>query len=126
MRVRDKEIPLSFDKILGEGVDVQTLPEGHAACPMCKGHKWEPWVYLDSHRLELGCCNCGYSCRLLFPLDVTLSPFRNQGRFTCKRHKDKGFILIKNMETVCIGCESCFTEVQIKLKTKSNLVLADG
>lgn len=124
LTVKGVKLPLSTDKILGDGIDVTTLPEGHLTCVGCGGHRFECWVYLDNHRLELGCPKCSHSYRLLFPLDVSISKFGQTGRFTCFKHPQKYFILIKNLETICIGCEQCKTEVQIKLKTKSNLVLA--
>lgn len=126
LRVKEVTIPESHSKLLGSGIDVNTLPEGHLSCPHCKQSKFECWVYLDAHRLEMGCSNCGFSCRLLFPLDVSLMPFHSAGRFTCKRHPTEGMVLIKNMETICVGCAKCYTEIQIKLKSHTNLVLADS
>lgn len=133
LRVKATELPLSQSGILGAGIDVMNLPEGHMSCPQCQGFKFECWVYLDNHRLELGCVKCGWSCRLLFPLDIDLMPFGKSGRYACTRwdkghkyyiHRDLGMILIHNVDTLSIGCEKCRTEVDIKLKTKSNLVLA--
>lgn len=126
LRVKQVDLPITQDKILGTGIDIVTLPDGHLCCAKCSDHRFECWVYLDNHRLEMGCMKCNESYRLLFPLDVPLSPFRNTGRYTCRQHPEAGSILIKNMETVCIGCEKCFREVRIQLKTFTNLVLADG
>lgn len=120
------ELPQSKDKILGTGIDVMNLPEGHLCCAQCGNHRFECWVYLDAHRLECGCQKCGWSCRLLFPLDVSLGRFRQPGRFVCKRHPNKGFVIIHNTDTLSCGCELCNTEVNIKLRTESNLVLADA
>lgn len=125
LQVKEVSVPLSTSPLLGTGIDVMTLPEGHLSCPQCKGHLWECWVYLDNHRLEMGCQKCGYSCRLLFPLDVPLV-FKNTGRFTCKRHPSNGMVLIHNIDTICVGCEKCFTEIRIKLKTENNLIVADS
>jgi hypothetical protein len=71
---------------------------------------------------------------LLFPLDVSLSPFGKQGRFTCQRkrgakgeevdHTSLGFILIHNIDVISVGCEGCSTEVLIKTKTKTDLIVA--
>jgi hypothetical protein len=134
LRVKACELPLSMSGILGAGIDVMSLPEGHLSCPVCYGFKFECWVYLDNHRLELGCMKCGWSCRLLFPLDIDLMPFGKSGRYTCMRwdkethtipiHRNCGMIIIHNTDVLSIGCEKCRTEVDIKLKTKNNLVLA--
>lgn len=132
LRVNKVELPLATNPILGDGIDVTTLPEGHLTCNGCGCHLFECWVYLDNHRLEMGCMKCGQSYRLLFPMDVSLSRFGRQGRFTCKRSKDKagnkvdhsnaGFILIHNTDTVSVGCEKCNTEVNIKIRTESNII----
>lgn len=133
MFVREVELPVSEDKILGTGVDVTNLPEGFLACPQCKKWKFECWVYLDAHRVELGCLGCGHSMRLLFPLDIDLLRFGGAGRFTCLRRKnghllhDKlGMVVIHNSGTISFGCEACKTECNINVrKTESNLILAD-
>ena len=134
MRVKAHELPLSMSGVLGAGIDVMNLPEGHLSCPVCQGFKFECWVFLDNHRLECGCMKCGWSCRLLFPMDIDLSQFGKTGRFTCLRrdsethehliHEHCGMIIIHNTDVLSVGCEKCRTEVDIKLKTKSNLVLA--
>lgn len=111
-------------KLLGQGLDVMSLPEGHLSCSACSGYKFECWVILDSHRLEMGCCECGNATRLLFPLDVDLLAFGKAGRFTCKRHPKAGMILIHNVDVISCGCEKCNTEVDIKLKRASGLVMA--
>lgn len=125
LRVRDSSLPISKNQILGEGIDVMALPEGHMSCATCKGYKFECWVYMDQHRLEMGCMKCNESYRLVFPYDVSLSPFGRMGRFYCKRHPTKGMILIHNVDTLCIGCELCVSEVRIFLKSNSNIVLAN-
>jgi len=135
LRVNDVSLPLATSELLGSGIDVMTLPEGHLSCAKCGKHLFECWVYLDNHRIEMGCMNCGASYRLLFPLDVDLlSPFSGKsGRFSCLRrkkghflHQNKGMVLIHNVDTICIGCELCNSEVQIKLKKAEGLILADG
>ena len=123
--MKEVQLPLATSEVLGSGIDVMTLPEGHLCCVKCGKFSFECWVYLDNHRLEMGCMSCSASYRLLFPLDVDLSHFGKSGRYTCKRHPLRGFVVIHNVDVVSIGCESCITEVDIKLKTKSNLVTAD-
>jgi hypothetical protein len=121
LRVREASLPLATSPILGNGIDATTLPEGHLSCVRCKGYKFEAWVYMDAHRLEMGCVQCNENYRLLFPMDVTLPM---DGRFICKKHPEKAMVLIHNVDVVCVGCESCRSEIQIFLKTKSNLVMA--
>ena len=70
LRVKASELPLSSFGVLGAGIDVTALPEGHMSCPQCQGFKFECSVFLDAHRLECGCMKCGWSCRLLFPMDI--------------------------------------------------------
>lgn len=123
MRVKEIALPFISSPILGHGIDVTALPEGHLSCPMCKKHLFEASLYGDNHRIEMGCISCNWSCRLLFPLDVSLP--EKQGRFTCKKHPTKGMVCIHNVDTISIGCESCKTEINIKVKTKSNLILAN-
>jgi hypothetical protein len=124
LRVKETKLPEMQSKLLGNGLDVMSLPEGHLCCPKCSGYKFECWVILDSHRLEMGCMACGDSTRLLFPLDVDLLAFGKAGRFTCKRHPKAGMILIHNVDVISCGCEKCNTEVDIKLKKASGLVMA--
>jgi hypothetical protein len=125
MAVTPVVLPLTQSEVLGSGIDVTTLPEGHLSCVKCQRHLFECWVFLDNHRLEMGCMECNASYRLLFPMDVSLSPFGKQGRFTCRTHPNKGMVLIHNIETICVGCEKCFSEVRIVVKSKSNLILAE-
>lgn len=122
LRVRQAALPISIDKILGKGIDVMNLPEGHLSCARCGKFLFECWLYGDNFRIEMGCMECGESYRLLLPLDVHLG---KQGRFTCRRHPEKGMILIHNIDVVSIGCECCNTELDIKLKKAKGLVLAD-
>lgn len=123
MRVSAHELPLTGDKILGIGIDITTCPDGHLSCPVCQSPYFEVWCSLDAHRLEIGCCNCGWSSRILVPYDVDLLSI-GQGRFGCKKHPKDEMVIIKNCDILSIGCRKCGTEVDIKLKTKSNLVLA--
>lgn len=124
LRVKQFEMPLMTSKLLGSGIDVMTLPEGHMSCVQCQGYKFECWNYGDSHRIELGCMACGESYRLLFPLDIVLP--EKQGRYSCLRHPSKGMIVIHNIDVLSVGCECCYTEMNIQLKTKSNIILADA
>lgn len=121
LRVRSKQIPLSTSDILGTGIDVMHLPEGHMACTICNGYKFECSIIGDFHRLEIGCMACGKAYRMLFPFDCPLPP--QNGRFTCFKHPDKGMIIVHNVDVLCVGCESCKTEIVFELKTKSNLIL---
>lgn len=122
LRVREISVPLATDVVLGSGIDVMTLPEGHFACNKCHGHKFECSIILDHSRLEVGCVNCNASYRFLFPLDCPLPP--HKGRFSCKKHPEKGMIIIHNMGKLCVGCESCKTQIIFDLDTKNNLILA--
>lgn len=121
LRVKQVNLPAHESPILGVGVDVMTLPEGHACCSKCSGHLFECWVYGDNHRVELGCLQCGHPTRYLFPLDVDMP--NKQGRFTCNRHPDKGMVLIHNIDIISIGCEKCYTEIDFKLKNKHGLII---
>tara|TARA_R110000868_G_scaffold369704_1_gene633134 strand:+ start:2109 stop:2519 length:411 start_codon:yes stop_codon:yes gene_type:complete len=120
LRVKQVSAPLSTSPILGSGIDVMCLPEGHMSCANCAGYKFEASSILDAQRVELGCMGCGQAYRLLFPMDLAI-PF--QGRFICKSHPTKGMIVIHNIDTLCIGCEICFTELQIKLRTETNIIM---
>lgn len=122
MRVKAFEDVLSSSSILGDGIDVLKMPDSHLCCNKCKGFSFECWVYLDTHRIELGCLKCGDATRLLLPLDIDLSVFGKAGRFTCFKHGDKGFIIIKNNNVLCVGCESCRTQILLKLKSDSLIV----
>lgn len=121
LRVREAKLPIVVDKILGKGIDVMALPEGHLSCARCGTFKFECWTYGDNFRIEMGCLECGENYRMLLPLDVH---FPHNGRFSCKKHPDKGMILIHNVDVVSIGCECCRTELDIKLKKAKGLVLA--
>lgn len=123
LRVKEVNLPMIDSPILGYGVDVTALPEGHASCPQCGKHLFECWLYGDNHRIEMGCMECNANYRLLFPLDVNMPA--QQGRFTCKRHPEKGMVLIHNVDVISIGCESCYTEIDIKLKKAQGLTIAE-
>lgn len=123
LRVKEVILPASESPVLGVGVDVMHLPEGHLNCIKCKGHLWECWVYTDNHRLEMGCVGCGWSTRLLFPLDVSLSPFGASGRWTCRKHPSLACVLIHNVDCINIGCERCFRDVTIKLRKAQGLIV---
>lgn len=123
LRVKEAVLPLRTSTVLGNAIDPMALPEGHLSCVRCKGHLFECWIYHGSNALEMGCIKCNESYRMAFPLDVKLPG--NTGRFTCRRHPDKAMVLIHNVDVVCVGCEKCKTEIQIFLKTKTNLVMAD-
>lgn len=123
LAVKQVALPIITSPILGTGIDATTLPEGHLGCATCGRHLFECWVYGDAHRIEMGCVECNSNYRLLFPLDVVMPP--TQGRFTCKRHPDKAMVLIHNVDVVCVGCESCYTEIQFKLRKADGLILAE-
>lgn len=133
MRVKQVELPLSNNPALGRGIDVTTLPEGHLTCNKCNSLLFECWVSMKNHSVEMGCMKCGHSYKLLFPLDVSLTSFGKDGRFTCQRkrdahhnkvdHSNLGFIVIHNIDIISFGCEKCTTEVLINTKTKSDLVI---
>jgi hypothetical protein len=137
LRVRQSTLPVS-STILGKGIDVMGLPEGHLCCGKCGSHLFECWMYGDVRRVEMGCMGCGESTRLYFPMDVKLDDVAGsdprfckndslgQGRFQCLRHPTKGMILVHNVDVVSIGCESCFTEINICLRKAKGMVLADG
>lgn len=123
MRVKEFSAPLDEHVVLGQGIDVTKMPDSHLCCSKCSGFYFEAWLLLDARRIEMGCLKCGKMERILFPVDLKLERFGTNGRFTCKRHPTKGMVLIKNQETVCIGCECCVTEIQIKVRTLTNLVV---
>lgn len=123
LAVKDVLLPLSTSKVLGSGIDVTALPEGHLSCIQCKKHLFECWLMGDNFRIEMGCINCNASYRLLFPLDVIMPEAK--GRFTCKRHPNNGMILIHNVDVISIGCEKCYTEIDIKLRKAQGLILAE-
>ena len=123
LRVKEVNLPLMNSPILGAGIDATTLPEGHLSCPQCKGHLWEAWVMMDAHRVEMGCRDCNWKCRILFPLDVV---FHHSGRWTCSAHPEKGVVLIHNVDVINIGCEKCFRDVSFQLKKAQGLILAEN
>lgn len=124
LRVKQVDLPLNTSRVLGSGIDVMTLPEGHFACATCGAYKFECSMLFDNYRLEAGCMNCGDAYRFLFPLDCPLPEM--SGRFTCWRHRDKGMVIIHNMGKLSVGCEICNTEVIFDLDTKSNLIIPDA
>jgi len=138
--VKPVAMPLGSSLVLGNGLDVTKLPEGHLTCGTCKGHRFECWMYGDNRRIEMGCIKCGSSQRLVLPMDVKLGSVASgdatyqprqqdcvgEGRFTCKKHPDRAMILIHNVDVVSIGCEKCRTEINICLRKSKGIVLADG
>lgn len=114
LQVRDIPLPMPDSPLLSTGIDVTTLPQGHLICWKCKRHLFECSVYGDNHRVEMGCIECNQNYRLLFPLTVTMPTA--QGRFTCKKHPDKGMVLIHAASVVCIGCEKCNTEIRFLIQ----------
>ena len=125
LRVKEVQLPVSSNQILGDGIDAMKLPEGHLSCPQCGRASFECWNMLDSHRIEIGCLRCGWSNRLLLPYDVDVSRM-GKGKYSCKKHPERGWIIIHNSKKLCIGCESCATQVILDLDSKNNLVIADG
>lgn len=121
LRVKQSTIPYT-PGVLGNMLDATKLPEGHFCCSKCSGYKFEASGFPGGNKIELGCMQCNERYYMYFPVDCVVP----EGRFYCKKHPKKGMILIHNIETVCIGCESCKTEMQIKVKDKGGLILADG
>lgn len=143
LRVKESALPVT-STILGKGIDIMTMPEGHLCCGKCSGYKFECWMYGDNRRIEMGCMGCGESTRLYLPMDVKLDDVAGtwkffgaegsfgrtdavgEGRFVCRKHPTKGMILIHNVDVVSIGCESCFTELNICLRKAKGILLVDG
>lgn len=131
LRVREFKSELKDDVVLGTGIDVLAMPDSHLSCSKCSKPFWEVWVYGDNHRIEIGCLSCGWSTRLLLPMDIDLAKRFGEGKFECQRWSNGkiaghvGFIIIKNNEYLSIGCRYCKTEVNIKCLTKSNLIMAN-
>lgn len=123
LRVKEVRLPCSTDPALGTGIDITKLPEGHLCCTHCGKPFFECWVDLPNHRITMGCIHCGSSYKLLAPLDVDLKAL-GQGRFSCHRHPKSGLVLIHNVDVICIGCQYCDTEADIKLRKSSGLILA--
>ena len=121
LRVKEVNLPLATSPLLGSGIDVTAMPEGHFACAYCKGYKFEVSIMGDFKRLEAGCMECGHAYRFLFPMDCPMPP--NVGRFTCFKHKAKGMIVISNSGKLCVGCEVCKTQIVFDIKTKDNILL---
>jgi hypothetical protein len=121
LRVKQGALPRSLT-ILGNMLDATQLPEGHLACSKCSGYKFEASGYPGGSKMELGCINCNERVYIMFPMSCAIP----EGRFICKRHPNKAMIVIHNVETVCVGCESCKTEMHIVVKDKGGLILADG
>ncbi len=122
MRVREQVLPASENVLLGEGIDVTKLPEGHLACWRCKGYKFECSLQGDNFRVECGCISCNEAYRLLFPITCPMP--EQKGRFTCHRHPDKAMIVIHNVGYLSIGCELCKT--QIIFKIQEGLIIPEG
>ena len=137
LRVKESKLPAS-SLVLGKGIDAAEMPEGHLCCGKCGGHLFECWMFGDNRRIEMGCMSCNESTRLYFPQDIKLDEFAGsatrygrsdalgEGRFQCLRHPTKGMILIHNVDVVSIGCESCFTELNICMRKAKGIVLVDG
>ncbi len=116
LRVKEVELPITDNKILGLGIEIASAPNGHMSCPHCKGFKWEVWTSISNVRIEVGCMGCGWNTRLLIPIDVEINRL-GQGRFSCMKHPRKGMIIIKNDSCVCIGCELCKSQAILDLRT---------
>lgn len=121
LRVKQIAVPQQGG-ILGAMLDATQLPEGHFCCSRCLKYKFEASGFPGGNKIELGCMECGERYYMYFPVGCEVP----EGRFYCKKHPKKGMILIHNVETVCVGCESCKTEIQIKVKDNGGLILADG
>jgi hypothetical protein len=121
MRVKEHKPPKTLG-ILGNVIDATTLPESHLACARCSGFKFEVSGFPGGSKMELGCIACNERFYIAFPTNCSIP----EGRFICKRHPNKAMIVIHNVETVCVGCEACKTEMHIVVKDKGGLILADG
>jgi hypothetical protein len=119
MRVKESSLPKSMT-VLGTMLDAMNLPEGHACCPKCSGYKFEISGYPGGHKIEMGCVGCGDRFYIAFPVDVDLL----QGRYYCRKHKSKAFILIHNIDVISMGCEACKTEINICLRKAKGIVIA--
>jgi hypothetical protein len=119
-RMRVKEIPLPMThSILGNLLDATNLPEGHLSCPKCKQFRFEASGFPGGCKVELGCTVCNERIYMSFPTNTKLPT----GRFSCWKHPKKAMMVIHNVETVCIGCESCRTQILIKVD-KQGILLA--
>lgn len=119
--VRDRELfvveqglpeNMIIDPIVGEAIDVQSLGNGHIACPECNSPFF--FVHTDptNRRVSIGCSTCSYEQNLVFPWKVDLGGL-GKGLFGCRRHLGAAMALIKKDETFCIGCRFCSTEIRI-------------
>ncbi len=134
--LRVKRVPMALStSVLGHDIDATKLPEGHLTCGKCGRFRFEASMQGDNFRIELGCVECGEAFRLLLPLGVEIgkpNPWGSNahvptnGKFTCLKHPSKAMIVIHNVETVCIGCEACKTEIRIILPKEKGLVLPHG
>lgn len=111
LRVKQQNLPLSASPILGDGVDVTKLPDGHLCCAQCGKFRMEAWVTMG--KVTCGCVSCGHATALLFPTTVVMP---SDGKFTCKKHPSAASIIISNHGIICIGCEKCKNEVRINVK----------
>lgn len=121
LRVREFRIPRAVS-VLGNILDATKLPEGHLCCSRCHGYKFEASGYPGGNKIELGCVDCNERIYLAFPIDVVVPP----GRYGCWKHSNKGMIVIHNLDVLCIGCESCKSEIRIEMKKKDGIIIADA
>lgn len=119
MRVKEVKLPVT-QGVLGTGIDVMNLPEGHLSCGKCSGYRFEAWMFGSNYRVECGCMSCGESVRLLFPMDIIIP----EGRFTCSRHPEKGMVILHNVDVVSVGCEKCITQINFDLRKAKGMVIA--
>ena len=123
LRVKEFTAPAPTTMEFLGGVDALTMPDSHLSCPMCRSPWWECWIHKgDKHNIQVGCMKCGYDTRILIPRDIPLDQFA-EGRFTCFKHPNAGMAIIHNTDVLCIGCQNCKSEVRLKLKTNTNLVV---
>lgn len=62
INVRDMKFPLSKDVVYGQGIDLDVLPNGHLACPMCKGVFFA--VVKNDDVVSVGCRKCAWDARI--------------------------------------------------------------
>jgi len=121
-RLRVKEHKVAATSVLGSMLDAMNLPEGHLCCSKCSGYKFECTGYPGGSKVEMGCIGCGERFYMAFPMDVDLPA----GKYGCRRHPSKAFIVIHNIDVVSMGCEACKSEINVSLRKAKGIILADA
>ena len=114
----------AFERALvGGNIDISHCPDGHLSCPKCQNPYFETWFEVGEHKILIGCVKCGWSSKMLFPVDVDLNLFGKNGKWSCLKHKQAENAIIKNGQCVCIGCRYCMSQAIITLKSETGLVV---